>query len=591
MLAGRRGPTGYASAALAQYFGRFGISASVVDARAPDLFYPVYERQLARNLVELRYGREDVRSAYNQRQLARAARERRTVVGVLDGYSDLFVPMVDHGSAVGFVVCGPFLRRRPTRQEIVKQWERLSGRTAGEGDPGLLAYARVAIHTPVLDDHELSALEKLARTLADLSCGSIDPGSVLPKLGRFVTQITQAYPYPSMWDAAAGLTGVDTNAAWQTRFRRAILGELETRELPSSALLVLPRFAAEVDNDPIARGEATAHLQRQAVRLACTMGNTLSGRHADDGFYVLIGTDEPRADERRATVRAASERVRALARDNGAAVRMGASIGCRDPNALPQRYREALVAAEWATYENRALVFFGDRRLPAQPLGAPAWHRSVESACRAIESGAVAAARVEIDPIVSDVLSRTAGSLPAVQAYFEAAFLDCLAVVEPRASLDRSFVDSTLERLAGALRAAPTAHAAAAAFRVAMLDLLEASERPSGALRTERIHRAAAYIERLYAEPLTLARVAKEAGLSPTHFSRLFKRSQGIGFARFLLECRLARALHLLKGSTLPVHRVARECGFSSYVCFERAFRRRMAQRPTDARAGRRDKG
>ncbi len=37
----------------------------------------------------------------------------------------------------------------------------------------------------------------------------------------------------------------------------------------------------------------------------------------------------------------------------------------------------------------------------------------------------VVAARVEVDPIVSDVLARAAGSLPAAQAYFEAAFLDC----------------------------------------------------------------------------------------------------------------------------------------------------------------------
>jgi AraC family transcriptional regulator len=68
--------------------------------------------------------------------------------------------------------------------------------------------------------------------------------------------------------------------------------------------------------------------------------------------------------------------------------------------------------------------------------------------------------------------------------------------------------------------------------------------------------------------------VAKRAGLSPTHFSKAFKRHTGTGFERYLLERRLEHARSLLRSTELPVYRIAAECGFTSYVHFARAFRR-----------------
>jgi AraC family transcriptional regulator len=107
---------------------------------------------------------------------------------------------------------------------------------------------------------------------------------------------------------------------------------------------------------------------------------------------------------------------------------------------------------------------------------------------------------------------------------------------------------------------------------------------PAKADRGARLDRARTFLDRSFAEPLRLDTVAKRAGLSPTHFSKSFKRHTGIGFERYLLERRLDHARTLLRGTELPVYRVAAECGFTSYVHFARAFRRFYRQSARDFR-------
>ena len=50
-----------------------------------------------------------------------------------------------------------------------------------------------------------------------------------------------------------------------------------------------------------------------------------------------------------------------------------------------------------------------------------------------------------------------------------------------------------------------------------------------------------------YTEPLTVADMARAAGLSPTYFSREFKRAFGESSHQYLLTRRLERAAALLR--------------------------------------------
>lgn len=93
-------------------------------------------------------------------------------------------------------------------------------------------------------------------------------------------------------------------------------------------------------------------------------------------------------------------------------------------------------------------------------------------------------------------------------------------------------------------------------------------------------HHVAAHL----AESLPLARVAREVGLTADHFSRVFRRTQGVAFGEYVNACRIARARELLGDSAQRVIEVAYACGFESVSHFNRVFRRAVGSSPTEYR-------
>jgi AraC-like DNA-binding protein len=98
-----------------------------------------------------------------------------------------------------------------------------------------------------------------------------------------------------------------------------------------------------------------------------------------------------------------------------------------------------------------------------------------------------------------------------------------------------------------------------------------------------RLHRARDFLVSCYAEPLTVAQVARVAALAPFHFHRTFRRAFGRTPMQLLQHHRLevARAL-LARGDS--VTDVARAVGFDSLGSFSWLFRRKHGVRPSDVR-------
>ena len=87
-----------------------------------------------------------------------------------------------------------------------------------------------------------------------------------------------------------------------------------------------------------------------------------------------------------------------------------------------------------------------------------------------------------------------------------------------------------------------------------------------------------------YAEALSLARIARVAGFSPTYFSELFRKRQGITFERHLIELRIERAKQLLSGTELNLQRVAGLSGLSTRNYLGRMFKRFTRETPMQYR-------
>ena len=102
---------------------------------------------------------------------------------------------------------------------------------------------------------------------------------------------------------------------------------------------------------------------------------------------------------------------------------------------------------------------------------------------------------------------------------------------------------------------------------------------------TRHLLRARDLADRRYAEPLTVADLAREAGLSRAHFSRAFAAAFGEPPHRYLLTRRLERAAALLRNTDRSVTEICFAVGLASVGSFTTSFRRAYGVPPLAYRA------
>jgi AraC family transcriptional regulator len=92
------------------------------------------------------------------------------------------------------------------------------------------------------------------------------------------------------------------------------------------------------------------------------------------------------------------------------------------------------------------------------------------------------------------------------------------------------------------------------------------------------------YIHGNLAADLGAPRLAERADVSLAHFSRIFREAMGVSPHRYVLSARLDLARKLLTQSTLPISRIAVECGFSSQSHLTASFRAAHSTTPAQYR-------
>lgn len=100
------------------------------------------------------------------------------------------------------------------------------------------------------------------------------------------------------------------------------------------------------------------------------------------------------------------------------------------------------------------------------------------------------------------------------------------------------------------------------------------------------IDRAVWYVECHLREALTLGRVARRSGLSPSHLTRAFAARQGCSLMRYIRKRRLADAARRLGDSPAAIIAVAVDAGYQSHEAFTRAFRGEFGVTPQTVKKG-----
>ena len=91
-------------------------------------------------------------------------------------------------------------------------------------------------------------------------------------------------------------------------------------------------------------------------------------------------------------------------------------------------------------------------------------------------------------------------------------------------------------------------------------------------------------IEDHLTEDLSLTNLAAEAGLSPSHFSSLFRQTTGLALHQYIIRRRLEQAQHLLRSTELPIKEIAIAVGFYDQSHLVRQMRRILGVTPTSLR-------
>jgi AraC family transcriptional regulator len=103
-------------------------------------------------------------------------------------------------------------------------------------------------------------------------------------------------------------------------------------------------------------------------------------------------------------------------------------------------------------------------------------------------------------------------------------------------------------------------------------------------LPKHKLHQVIDYIHASLHCDLSLSDMAAVIGMSPYHFSRLFKQSIGLSPYQFVIQCRLEKAKELLQHSDLTIAQIAYTTGFSNQSHFTQQFKRYCQTTPQKLR-------
>jgi AraC family transcriptional regulator len=162
------------------------------------------------------------------------------------------------------------------------------------------------------------------------------------------------------------------------------------------------------------------------------------------------------------------------------------------------------------------------------------------------------------------------------------AFSDPLGVALTRQVLGELYAPSSPERdvYVGALVGALKAH---------MLrgPMSTDGDIPTTAFSAYRLHHVMNAILQNPQADHSVEEMAARAGVTPSHFCRIFKKANGVSPHQYVIKARLERAQQLLSQTDTTISQVADLMGFTSQSHFTRAFKQFTGRTPSDFRQDR----
>ncbi len=98
------------------------------------------------------------------------------------------------------------------------------------------------------------------------------------------------------------------------------------------------------------------------------------------------------------------------------------------------------------------------------------------------------------------------------------------------------------------------------------------------------IYKVKQYIDQNYSTNLSLDALATMVHLSPSYFSKLFKREMGENLSTYILNTRVERAKFLLRTTDKKAYEIAEAVGIYDPVYFSKIFKKSTGLKPKEYR-------
>jgi AraC-like DNA-binding protein len=126
-------------------------------------------------------------------------------------------------------------------------------------------------------------------------------------------------------------------------------------------------------------------------------------------------------------------------------------------------------------------------------------------------------------------------------------------------------------------------NAVARIFKSSSSSHLNAERPPSTITRIHhhKIQRSVSYINDNYHTDISRSAVAGQAGMSASHFSRMFRKVMGVSYQEYVNSKRITKAMKLLCTSSQSITEIAISLGFADTTGFGRIFKKLTGQTPS----------
>jgi AraC-like DNA-binding protein len=518
---------------------------------------------------ELEHRVDAERIDYNERTFARVLAKKKPILQKHGGYSDLFVPIVARGKVVAVLVTGPFATARATSAGLFARWRSLTGRQGHLADPEFALYVARALSTLVLEGERLTTFRRWVDLLALLLAGEGDAGALMNEAEVLHLELEKIRFPERVWEAVRTMVDERFPRIWHNAARTFAMQNLGLSRVADHVLVGLTA-SRKPATDAVEEAIRREAFQRASVELGRATGDVMAGQIGDHGVVFLCAATGGAARKQQ-KLRDLSERVSELGRKRfGLALHFGASVAAGN-QPLSASFQAALGAAESALAQGVKMVTADSSSGPrTASLGRLRSELSAEVEAHPDRLPAL------FDRYLESVAVHCGYRADAARGYLEAGFERIAAPLLGAATLDEKSFGAMGAALERAARDANTLGELFAAYRRAVTDLLEAVQNPVRAGQDRSLRAAVAYIHQHYTERLALHTVARAAGFSPSHFSKLFIKRERMPFEKYLRALRLERAKLLLADTELDAKRIAELCGFHSAAYFSHVFREEL---------------